>query len=92
MLAKITHVIFDFDGVLLDTETIFYKANLHCFQHYGLQYTREIKQGQMGRPLKEGVEWIMKNTQLSEKGITHQVNFLYKIQFLGIYKFLSRSG
>lgn len=79
MSTKITHVIFDFDGVLLDTEKIFYEANLRCFEHYGLKYTSQLKQGQMGRPLIEGVKWLMNNTQLSEKAVTNQVCFVLNI-------------
>lgn len=75
--TNITHVIFDFDGVLLDTEKIFYEANSKCFKTYGLEYTRKLKQGQMGRPLAEGVEWLMKNTQLSKKAITNEVSSLF---------------
>lgn len=71
---NISHIIFDFDGVLMDTEKIFYEANFHCFAHYGLTYNRLLKQGQMGRPLNEGVAWLMQNTDLSKKGITNEVN------------------
>ncbi|KAI1701778.1 haloacid dehalogenase-like hydrolase domain-containing protein [Ditylenchus destructor] len=68
--ANITHVIFDFDGVLLDTESIFYQTNKQCLQRFGVPYNKELKQGQMGRKLEEGVHWLLAQTGLDEKGVT----------------------
>src|SRR4051794_14486011 len=69
---KITHVIFDFDGVLLNTEKIFYQANAACLEKFGSRqkYNNELKQGQMGRRLEEGVEWLLKETGLLAHGVT----------------------
>lgn len=66
-MAKITHVIFDFDGVILDTETIFYAANKQVMKSYGVEYTMDLKLGQMGRRLDEGTKWLLDETCLSKR-------------------------
>jgi beta-phosphoglucomutase len=40
-MKKIDTVIFDFDGVLFDTEEINYQANEQTFSEFGLSFTRE---------------------------------------------------
>lgn len=72
-MQKFSHVIFDFDGVIMDTETIFYEANIQTMQHFKSNYTLDLKLGQMGRQLNDGTEWLLKTTGLLERGITVEV-------------------
>lgn len=46
---NITHVIFDFDGLLLDTEPIYCRVNEIIAQRYGKVFTREVHRKIMGR-------------------------------------------
>jgi len=78
-IARITHVIFDFDGVILDTETIFYETNSRCLKQFGAEYNKDLKLGQMGRKLEEGVNWLLGQTGLDRKGVTIEAYLvLYK--------------
>jgi pseudouridine-5'-monophosphatase len=45
---KVTHVIFDLDGLLLDTESLYTKAAQSVVSKYGKTYTYEIKQKVLG--------------------------------------------
>lgn len=51
---SITHIIFDFDGVLIDTEGIYTEANSRCLKAYNKIFTNEMKSAQMGRKKEEG--------------------------------------
>lgn len=83
-MQKITHVIFDFDGVIMDTEVIFYDTNCQTMQKFGSKYTMDLKLGQMGRRLDEGTEWLLNTTGLAQRGITVEVIFY----FLSIFNIL----
>lgn len=39
---KVTHVVFDLDGVLLDTEKLYSVANSRCLERYGCTFTTEM--------------------------------------------------
>ena len=41
---KITHVIFDLDGLLLDSEGIYTRVNEEIMQGYGEKYTMELNE------------------------------------------------
>eukprot|EP00727_Mastigamoeba_balamuthi_P011177 m51a1_g6682 hypothetical protein (232) ;mRNA; r:231655-232350 len=49
MARKITHVIFDVDGTLLDTESLYSVAAKELVKPYGVEFTWELKQQLMGR-------------------------------------------
>ncbi|CAK5092700.1 unnamed protein product [Meloidogyne enterolobii] len=68
----IKSVIFDFDGIIVDSETIFYKANVEACAHFGGDYTLEIKHAQMGRNLTDAVECVLRRSGLSEKNVTEK--------------------
>lgn len=61
---KVTHVIFDLDGTLVDTETIYTTTTQQICQKYGKTFTWEIKQNQMGLPGKEAAEYLIKALNL----------------------------
>ncbi|KAL7072355.1 hypothetical protein ACQ4LE_008987 [Meloidogyne hapla] len=71
-LKKVKSVIFDFDGIIVDSETIFYKANAEACEHFGGEYTLEIKHAQMGRNLSDAVECVLRRTGLTEKKVTEK--------------------
>ena len=43
MPEPVTHVIFDFDGLLVDTETAYTKANSELLKKYGKEFTMDLK-------------------------------------------------
>lgn len=64
---SITHVIFDFDGVILDTEHLFAEINDAVLRQFGKNLTPELNEGRMGRKLVEAVEYLLQQTGLSSK-------------------------
>ncbi|KAK6050743.1 HAD hydrolase, family IA, variant 3 [Cooperia oncophora] len=62
MAAKkpaVTHVIFDFDGLLVDTEPSYTLANQAMLNKFGKQFTMELKGGMMGRKNMEAIAWLL---------------------------------
>ena len=47
--AKITHVVFDMDGLLLDTENLYSQAYQKVLDEFGHVYTYEFKTTLMGQ-------------------------------------------
>ncbi|VDK55087.1 unnamed protein product [Gongylonema pulchrum] len=75
---KVTHVIFDLDGLLLDSETIYTRVNEELMQSYGKKYTMELKTKTTGMKLDELV-----NVVLEHEGLTGKVTFEeYKKRYL----------
>lgn len=62
---KVTHCIFDMDGLLLDTESLYTLAYNHVTQEYGKTYTWEHKAKIMGCKTTEGLQIIIDLLQLS---------------------------
>lgn len=60
----VTHVIFDMDGLLLDTESLYTKALSTLAAKYGKQYTWDIKVKAMGKTSNESAEIIIKELGL----------------------------
>lgn len=56
-IPQITHVIFDFDGILVDSERQYSKANELCLKPYGKCFTNELKIAQMGRKKLDAVNF-----------------------------------
>lgn len=61
VLQPVTHVIFDLDGTLLDTERIFATVHQEICSRYGKTFSWDIKSAIMGRPEPEAVR-IIKDT------------------------------
>lgn len=53
---KITHVIFDLDGLLLNTEPIYTRVNAEILEQYGKTYTMEMKAATCGMRADEAIE------------------------------------
>ncbi|CAH1184051.1 unnamed protein product [Phyllotreta striolata] len=61
---KVTHVIFDLDGVILETESIFAKIGEEIAEEYGKQYTEDMKVKVMGTPEPESIRIMMEELKL----------------------------
>lgn len=78
-LKPVQSVIFDLDGVIIDSETVYYRINEKSLAHFGINYSLELKHGQMGRKLSEGVGYLLEATKLKEKGVKPE-------DYLKVYK------
>ncbi|XP_076435825.1 pseudouridine-5'-phosphatase-like [Babylonia areolata] len=61
---KITHVIFDVDGLLLDTESIYTQVISELCAEYGKQFTWELKAKQMGQTEVKAANILIDSLQL----------------------------
>ncbi|KAL5004564.1 hypothetical protein ScPMuIL_018020 [Solemya velum] len=57
--TKVTHVIFDIDGLLLDTETIYGDVTQAVCARYGKEYTWELQNMFMGKTDREEAHMIV---------------------------------
>lgn len=75
---SVTHVIFDFDGVMVDTEAMYSEAADKALQQYGKRFSLQLKQGMMGAKRSESVPWLLKQVGLSEKVTFEQFDEAYQ--------------
>ncbi|VDM20231.1 unnamed protein product [Wuchereria bancrofti] len=66
-VLKITHVIFDLDGLLVDTEVIFSKVNQCLLSKYNKEFTSHLRGLVTGMPKKAAVTYILEHEKLSGK-------------------------
>lgn len=64
LFKKVTHCIFDLDGVLLDTERIYKNIFAGMAGKYGKHYTPEIQIKIMGKPIIDCLTTIVKELNL----------------------------
>ncbi|EJW76830.1 hypothetical protein WUBG_12262, partial [Wuchereria bancrofti] len=76
--VKITHVIFDLDGLLLDSETVYTRINEEILLGYGKKYTMELKAKMAGMGMNESINVILKHEDLIGKVTLEQ----YRKQYL----------
>mgnify|MGYP002714380229 FL=1 len=60
----ITHVIFDMDGLIFDTETLYEKAYKNVLGRCGSEYTLDLKIKIMGRPGLDGARILIDECKL----------------------------
>jgi len=72
-LKPVQSIIFDLDGVIIDSETVYYRINENTLTHFGINYSLELKRGQMGRKLSEGIDYLLEATRLVERGVKPEV-------------------
>jgi len=58
-MEPVTHVIFDMDGLLINTEDLYTKALSTFCRKYGKEFTMEIKMKQMGRKTEESARVLI---------------------------------
>ncbi|XP_050389787.1 pseudouridine-5'-phosphatase [Patella vulgata] len=85
----VTHVIFDMDGLILDTERLYTIASQTVCSQYGKDFTWDIKVKQMGKKEIESVMIIIDELQLPltpeeyiEKWRAEQINLFPTAPFL----------
>ncbi len=61
---KITHVIYDLDGTLLDTEPFFIQTTNSIFERFGMQLSPDVRMMMMGRPTPLAVPLMLDQTGL----------------------------
>jgi len=59
MRRRATHVIFDMDGVLLDTEGLYTQATQQIVGRYGKTYDWSIKGNMIGRPAMDSARYLV---------------------------------
>ncbi|XP_071519712.1 pseudouridine-5'-phosphatase isoform X10 [Panulirus ornatus] len=76
----VTHVIFDMDGLLLDTESLCAAANESVIQPYGKVFTWELNVAQMGQKAESCAQMIINHLQipLSVEDYVSQVSEVHK--------------
>uniref|UniRef100_A0A7I4Y554 HAD hydrolase, family IA, variant 3 n=1 Tax=Haemonchus contortus TaxID=6289 RepID=A0A7I4Y554_HAECO len=62
----VTHVIFDFDGLLVDTEPCYTLANQAMLKKYGKEFTMELKGGMMGCKNMEAIAWLLEQVGIAD--------------------------
>ena len=76
---KIRAVVFDLDGLMLNTEDIFELAGVELLQRRGLQMTDDIRRGMMGRRAHEAFEVLKQKTGLLLSWVAKANEFHIKI-------------
>lgn len=64
MFKSITHVIYDMDGLLLDTESLHERVNQEIAQRYNKTFSTEAKMAIAGRPTLDSVKILVDILQL----------------------------
>lgn len=64
MFRSITHVIYDMDGLLLDTESLHERVNQEVARRYGKTFDLEVKMAIAGRPTLDSAKILVDKLQL----------------------------
>ena len=62
-LATITHILFDMDGLLLDTEVLYTVAQNKILEPFGIKFSAEVKSMMMGRKALEAAEIMVSSVR-----------------------------
>ena len=63
-IVEITHVIYDLDGTLLDTEPFYIRATDAIFRRFQMQLSPDVRSIMMGRPTHVAVPMMIEHTGL----------------------------
>ncbi|RGB35578.1 HAD-like domain-containing protein [Rhizophagus diaphanus] len=82
-MNKITHCIFDMDGLLLDTENVYTEVTAEILSRFGKTYGWELKSKLMGLRQQEAADLLIKETGISmtsdeyleERNFKHEERF-----------------
>ncbi|CAH8556779.1 unnamed protein product [Heterobilharzia americana] len=78
-MVKITHLIFDVDGLILDTESVYTEFTSKFLQPYNLKFDYGIKKLLMGRKPQEAAEILIKECNLpisADEFVEKQSNYI----------------
>ncbi|CAI5446169.1 unnamed protein product [Caenorhabditis angaria] len=64
VFEPVTHVIFDFDGLLVDTEPAYTIANSEILKEFGKEFTMDLKRRQMGKKHDEAIRWLINEMEI----------------------------
>ena len=67
MFAKVTHVIFDMDGLLINTEDLYSEAYQSVCDEFGVTYTFEMKSKIMGMKYIDGMKILLPLLGIEDK-------------------------
>ncbi|VDK53082.1 unnamed protein product [Anisakis simplex] len=74
---KITHIIWDLDGLLIDTESVYTDANVKAMAKYGKKYTLEAKVRSMGMKHDVACAKVLKDVGLEGQVSVKEYSQLY---------------
>ncbi|VDM49606.1 unnamed protein product [Toxocara canis] len=76
-IPNVTHVIFDLDGLLIDSEPLYAEANVRVMGRYGKKYSTELKKLTMGMRQDPAIELMIKEVGLEGKVTVEEYNAAY---------------
>jgi HAD superfamily hydrolase (TIGR01509 family) len=82
MFKSITHVIYDMDGLLLDTESLHEQVNGEVARRYGKIFNSEVKMAIAGRPTLDSAKILVELLQLpltAEEYLVERNQLLYPL-------------
>lgn len=82
-LKDISAVIFDLDGLLIDSEPAWHEADTVFFAKYGIPFTESLHQKIFGMGLRDGIELLKKEAGL--KGKTEELMAGRREAFLKVF-------
>uniref|UniRef100_A0A1I7UUW3 SANT domain-containing protein n=1 Tax=Caenorhabditis tropicalis TaxID=1561998 RepID=A0A1I7UUW3_9PELO len=86
MFQPVTHVIFDFDGLLVDTESAYTEANMELLRKYGKVFTMDLKRRQMGKRHDESIRWLINELQIGDQVTPEEYSHQYDAILIEMFK------
>jgi pseudouridine-5'-monophosphatase len=63
-MTQSTHIVFDLDGTLLDTESLYTEASQHVVGQFGKTFSIDLKRQTMGGDTEQGAELVVRTLGL----------------------------
>ncbi|CAG9531551.1 unnamed protein product [Cercopithifilaria johnstoni] len=73
----ITHVIFDLDGLLIDTEPSYTESHTFAMEHFGKKFTLDLKSFTMGMKHETAIKMLLDKVGLADKVSVKEYDNLY---------------
>uniref|UniRef100_A0A915Q8D1 Uncharacterized protein n=1 Tax=Setaria digitata TaxID=48799 RepID=A0A915Q8D1_9BILA len=74
---KITHIIFDLDGLLIDTEPAYTETHTFAMEKYGKKFTLDLKPFTMGMKHDASIKILLEKVGLTDKVSVTEYDKLY---------------